>query len=332
MKIRKILPIIGISILVYLIYKIGINNIKESLLNVKLFYIILAIIYSFSISIIVLTYKWDLILRKQGIKLNFFYLIKLYLIGLFYGNITPAKVGSLIRASYLKKKIDKPFIECASSIVLERLMDLFALFILSLIGCFLIIQQFPTLLRIVMVSFIIFIILSIILLRKSKMEKLFYFVYTFLMPKPLKNKFGEKLHNSFNNFYDSLPKLRKLTYPLLITPLIWVIINTGTYIIIKAFSLEIPFIYVITFTAIGTVVGTIPITVSGLGTREVTLITLYGIFGIPGATILSMSILAFIIGEFPAVLGFIFSLTEKRVKNEIFDYNSTGSIPENKSA
>lgn len=333
MKILKILPVIGIGIFIYLLYKVGFNNIKEALINVKVSYIILAILYSFIVTVVALTYKWNLILRRQGIKLNFFYLLKLYLIGIFYGTITPARAGSLIRASYLKRKTNKPFMEYAGSIVLERLMDLFALFLLAIIGCFLLIKYFPSLLNTIIISFIIFVVLAFIFLKKNKMEKLFYLAYTFLMPKSLKTKYGEKLQNSFDNFYNNLPKLKKLIVPLLVTIFVWVVVNASTYITTKAFSLEIPFIYVVTITAIGTIVGTIPITISGLGTREATLIMLFGIFGISGATILSMSITAFLIGECPAILGFIFSLTEeKNIKNEIFNNNSVSPISEDKGA
>lgn len=321
MKITKILPIIGISIFVYLIYKTGIKSILNALVGIDIFYLILAILFSSTVPPLLLAYKWGLILRKQNINLNFFYLLKIYLIGVFYGAVTPARAGSLVRASYLKRKLNKPFIECASSIVLERLLDLFALFVISIFGCFLLTRYTPGLLYKMIVAFIVFTFLSILFLRKKKTEWLFQFSYKFLMPKSLKIKFGEKLQDSFHTFYDKLPKLRKLVYPLLITILTWIIVNIGAYIVIKAFSINISIIYVITFFSIATVIGTIPITVAGLGTREATLIMLFGVFSISAVLIMSISLIVVAIGWITSVMGLVLSLTEKRVKKDIYKIN-----------
>ena len=111
MKILKLLPLIGISILIYIIYKIGLINLYKTLMTANIYYVFISIIFMF-IGVLGLGFKWYTILKIQNININFLYALKIYFIGMFYGAITPARAGSLIRASYLKDKINKSVGKC----------------------------------------------------------------------------------------------------------------------------------------------------------------------------------------------------------------------------
>jgi len=61
-------------------------------------------------------------------------------------------------------------------------------------------------------------------------------------------------------------------------------------------------------------VAMIPISISGLGTREAALITLFGLFGVSAAKVFSLSIITLIIvGIIPSIIG-IFLIFDKKLK------------------
>ena len=303
-KIKKLLPLIGIAVFVYLLISIGIEEIWSSLLEVRLEYILLSLLLFPPIAILQ-THKWNILLRKQGINLDFSYVFKLYLIGLFYGLLTPGKLGSFIRIPYLQKKLEKSIGECSSSVILDRVLDLFALFTLAIIGSVLLIQYVSNLFWMMFLVFIIFVSSFLVFMRKETSTIVLQVVYRFLVPAKLKKK--SKL--AFHSFYDSLPQLKELSIPFLIGFLSWVFLFSQSYLISLSLDIKIPFIYYVTITPIATIVGLIPITVSGFGTREATFIFLLALFGVTAEKAMSLSLLAIIITVIlPASFGLIFTV------------------------
>lgn len=78
-------------------------------------------------------------------------------------------------------------------------------------------------------------------------------------------------------------------------------------------GINVPFFYYLAILPIATLVAQIPITINGLGTREVTIIGLFGILGIEATKVFSMSIIGLFIGSIiPAMIGFILSLIDQK--------------------
>ena len=103
-KIGKLFPIIGVILFIYIIIEIGAEKIAHAFLSVPLqFYALSSIIF---IPILILyIYQWQYICRKQKMDFSFFYIMKIYLLGLFYGTVTPGGIGWHIRIFYLRKKV-----------------------------------------------------------------------------------------------------------------------------------------------------------------------------------------------------------------------------------
>ena len=238
--------------------------------------------------------------------------------GAFYGFITPSRVGSLMRATYLKKKTQRGLVECASSIVLERIMDLFAIFIFAFIGALIFLRNNVDLRYVLIFSFLVFSGIIFVFMRKSRGMYALGLIYNYLLPKSIK----EKADNSLNIFYNSLPKLRKLIPVLFVSLITWALIYFQTYIFAWAFAIDIPFYVFVAFAAIGTIIATIPISVSGLGTRELTLITLFSLYNIRPEAVVSMSLSSFfLIGLIEGLIGLVFIFKE----DEVLDYNTISS-------
>ncbi len=306
MKILKLLPLVGIIILAYIIYRVGIFNIYKTFLIANPWYLILSLMLLF-LSFVALTFKWHAILKTQGININFLYALKIYLISIFYSNITPARAGSLIRASYLKNKINEPFGKCASGIIIERLMDLFVIFAFSLLSFITFSKYISKWFLPILVSFVFVLLASLFLLKKDINKIFVRLVHKFLIPKSLK----EKTRGIYDDFYSNMPSFKKLIYPMFLTILTWFILGSYFFTMMRVYSIKTPFLITMSIFIMGTVISLIPITVGGLGTREATLIFLFSLFSIPAVNVISASLFNIFLGSIIIpLIGLLISMKE----------------------
>ena len=307
MKFRKILPFIGILIFAYLIFRIGLDKILGSILSANIYLLILALLFSF-IALIPPIIKWMVVLRSQNIMLNFWTLFRIDFMGIFYGSITPGRVGTFIRAYYLRDKIKKPLGACISSVVVDKMLDLLAMGVFAVIGSILLLNKISGLFTAVFIAFILLFGTFIFFLNKKRSTFILKRVWKIFIPQ----KFKKIALETFNSFYGNLPKIKTIFVPFLIALISLVFAFTTVYIVAKAFSINIPYIYIITIWSLATIVSLIPITIAGLGTREAVLITLFSVFNVAATDIVAMSIVAYIISHvIPDILGWFFAIRWK---------------------
>lgn len=302
---KKFLPLIGITIFIYLLSRIGVYKILNAISMIEIFYLIPAILF-IPLIVILQTYKWNLLLDRQSINVNFKSLIKIWLIGFYYSVITPGKIGGFIKIVYLKEKTGEPLGRCSSNILLDRLLDTFAIFTLAIFGSFLFISYFLDFFWALFIIFSSLILLFSFFMNKERSRRILKWLYFFLP-----ETFKKKAIHTFNSFYEKLPSQRKILPLYFLGVFNWVMIYSQAYIIAQAFSINVPYLNFILLLPIATVAVMMPITVGGLGTREITLIFLLSFFGVPPEKVFAFSILSMVIGSiFPAILGLYFALRE----------------------
>ena len=82
MKLKKILPIIGIIILIYILFTIDKEVIISDFSSIQPIYLILSFLAVFPI-LIITNYEWQLILKKHKIRISYIDSFKNILIGSF---------------------------------------------------------------------------------------------------------------------------------------------------------------------------------------------------------------------------------------------------------
>ncbi len=304
MKFKNILPFIGILIFIYIIFRIGLDKILESVFSINVYLIIIAFTVSF-FALIPPIVKWMIILKNQGIILDFWTLFKIDLIGMFYGGITPGRLGTFIRVFYLKDKIKKHFGACSSSIVIDKVLDFMSICLFAVIGSFLLLNEISGLFTLAFTFFVLLVGLFIFFLNKKRSRFILRLVWKFFIQK----RFKRVAIVTFDSFYGNMPKIKTIFIPFLIAIISLALAFTTTYIVGRALNITMPYILFITILSLATLVSLVPITIGGLGTREAALITLFSIFNIPAADVVTMSIVASIISTIvPGILGWYFAM------------------------
>jgi hypothetical protein len=309
---KKYLPIIGIGIFVYLLIKLDITKVFDEIKNINLNYLLIAIALVL-IFFTTQTLKWFIIARKQKIKVPFCDAFKINLISNFYGFITPSKIGSIIRMDYLKKYGGDTG-KGLSNFAIDKVLDLISLFFLVIFFGFIFYKEKVisiVSLEIIILIFSIFVLSFLFFYKKENSKPVLRFIYRRLIPERLKEK-GKAI---FESFYQDNPNYLFLLLAFLINLANWILNYAIIFVIGLSLGINIGFIPFLLILPISTLVAQIPITIDGLGTRELTMINLFGLFGVEAVKVLSTSILSIlIVSVIPGALAIIFSLSDK---NEI---------------
>lgn len=306
MKYMRWLSLIGVGIFVYVILQTGISNILTGfkLINSMIFlsFLVLPLIY------IMQAWKWHKILEIQGLHVPFWQLMKVHLIGVFYGTLTPGRAGSLLKAIYLKKLINKPAMELTSSVMLERLLDFLCVCALAAVGAFFFVQSSRNIIIPITIVLLVFIIGTSIIMSKRTFICLMDF-FSFLIPK----KFKLKIDEYVDSFYRRMISKRQLLYPAILTLITWGVIYFGSYTIALSLDVHINWFVFISLFSLATIISLIPITISGIGTRELVLINLLAPLGVPRKITFIISIMSVAIFLLiPSFIGWILSLSHHK--------------------
>ncbi|MCK4647420.1 flippase-like domain-containing protein [Candidatus Pacearchaeota archaeon] len=314
-KIKRYFPFIGIILFIYLLIRLKIGEIFKQVLEANKLYLLIALVLVL-FYLFFQTLKWHVLARKQKIPIPFQKSFKINLISNFYGLVTPGKLGTIIRAEYLKKYSNSG--KGLSNFVIDKVLSLISLFFMVLLLGFIVLREkldwFNGLTLIYGISiFFLLIAMFLFFYNKERSKSLLKVVYRKLIPQKMK----EKARGTFNSFYEDLPKKRLLLEVFILNLISWLVCYIVVYFVALSLSIEIKFIYFIAIYPIATLVAQIPITISGLGTREVTLIGLFGLFGVEAVKVFSMSLIGlFIMAVFPSLIAIFFILKERK-KNEI---------------
>jgi glycosyltransferase 2 family protein len=310
LRLSKIFPLIGLLIFAYLIISTGPEKIMSAFASADVSYFVPAALLLFAY-LGFQSLKWGYLLGKQRIRPGLSYVFRVYMIGVFYGSVTPGRLGNLIRVKYVKKKTGKSTGEASISVVLDKLLDVASLLAVGLFGIVLLSDHISSGVMIPMtVSLALVLSCIIVLLNKNMSRSILRTFWRFLVPSHLKSNTKE----TFNSFYDSMLSARSSLVPFLMGILGWFLIYASAYSVALSIGINVPFQYFMVIMSIATVVGLIPITVAGWGTREATLVMFLSLFGVTAEQAIVMSILNNLLNYAVVIpTGLACSLSEEKV-------------------
>lgn len=290
----KYLNIIGIILLFSIIYQIGLDNIVKAFYKIDLFYLFIAIGLIVPLTLM-RGLKWLLITKYHNVKFSFSNSCIIYLIGQYFSILTPGRIGEIIKALYVKEKtktLSKPL----SIIIVDRFIDMFALLLFSLFGAFYLASYFTDKLFIQLFVFLIIVLISTILfLKKRFLSKLLKPIYLFIIPA----RFKATVLNHFNELYDELTAFSKkylnIIFLIVFGLTLWFIGIIQGYMLILSLQLDVNFLYFAAIAPIVVSITLLPITISGIGTREASFIFFLSLVGVPPESSVAYSILEMIV-------------------------------------
>lgn len=312
-------------IFIILILKIDFGILVDTLRSLRLKYLWLAIAISFSANIFLAADKWRRILKALGAQLSFKETFFVVLSAKPIKFILPFKSGELIKVLYIAKKGYLHFGKSFASVLFDKVLNITSCLLLLCIGLIFSILNFPIEITLpsILGSSLIFGIRGnpsplLNFFKRLHQEIAKFVLHLFKIPHRLRRGF---LNILFLRGYSALRKgvgfikqiinslkeiglMKKIKF-LIYSTFIQLSPLINAYILFKAFDIDVPFCSILLFMPIVVLVSSLPITLSGLGIRESTLLFLFSRYG-PKETLLSVGILlSFVEYILPATLGLL---------------------------
>lgn len=305
---KKLLPIIGIIILIIIIFNLDLAILLSIFSQLNPLYAFISLFAIFPI-VIMINFQWQILLRKQQINASFFYTFKNIFIGYFYGFVTPGGFGGYLRALYLKYETNEPLPKCLGNIIIFNTIDFITLLVLGAIGALVLSSVFPLLFYVIILVLLLVIFLLVFFLKKD----LSYGAFTRIVESRVFSLIKNRIEDPLDSFYDNLPKFPDLFIPFVLSFAGWLVQFFEFYLIAQLFGINIPVGTVLLILAVANVIGVIPISVYGLGTRDATLLSLFSIYSIVPERIISLSLFWYaIIWFFPSIIGAGITVVESK--------------------
>ncbi|HEY9204697.1 MAG TPA: lysylphosphatidylglycerol synthase transmembrane domain-containing protein [Candidatus Methanoperedens sp.] len=281
--------IITLILFFFIFYKLKLENIYTILVKANLLLLLLAAVLSIFFSSLMRSYKWQKLLGIMDVKISIWRSFRLMLIGIYYGMITPGKFGEIMKIFYLKerKSVTLP------SVLWDRIIDLGILIVLTDITIFILFKNNYFMLVSIALT-ILFFLLIYILFNSSIMYYLF---------KP----FGimrDSVEDYRRNMLAIL-KSRKVILPVFISAGYYMLTFLIAALILKALDQNSSFLLVLILPAT-MLLGNIPVTISGLGLRELVSVMFFTALNQNPSIGFSFSIVLFFVMTFiPGLIGYV---------------------------
>lgn len=240
--------------------------------------------------ILIKTIRWQGILSAQAIHYRLYPAFLSYFGSIFIGFLTPGRLGEFVKAFHVSHDQDVPLAQGFASVLADRLFDLYALLLVGLAAVF-VLAEGPA--RLVPTLGLLGLSLSLVILLNETL---------FGRLKQLGRRLGWAGHKLFHPdgwLLQIRAGLRRLTWPWLLATVGWTVFSYliffgQCYLLALALDLPVDFLQVSYAVALGSLVTLLPLSISGLGTREATMIAYLGTLQIPAEAALSFSLLIFV--------------------------------------
>ena len=295
MDLSKFFPVIGIAIFVIVLINIDITATAEIMLGAD--YLLLALVVMINIPVLILKAgKWKLLTTAYGKGISLARCLHAWIVGFVIGIVTPGRIGELTKAYYFRE--DMPTGCGLSTIVVDRIIDIIVLFTLAISGTVILIVSYGFIQNEFIIAlfalFLVFISVTVFVLTRGDFVKRF--------ARPIFNRFvpgkyKTRMKDAFEDFYTGLGRIKKSRRLVLVSVLIsfltWLVIVFQYKLLAMSLSVQVDYIFLLSVIPVVVLLDTLPISFSGLGTRELALIFFFGMLSIPIETAVSLSLLVF---------------------------------------
>ena len=256
-------------LLYFVLSQIDLVKLKDILKNVNLYYLLLAIIF-FNLSKIVSAIRLNYYLKEIKIDLKLKENLILYYVGMFYNLFLPGGIGGDgYKAYLLNKKYRVKYKKLISALLFDRISGLISLIFLA--GILFLFSDFKIYYFTVLAVFI---------------TTTIYFIFYFV----------SKRINKFIFYFKETTILGLFVQLLQLISALFIIFSLG----------NLPIIDVLFLFLVSSVVSVLPITIGGIGVRELTFLYGFSYLGYQTDIGIAFSFLFFIITILSSMFGIFF--------------------------
>lgn len=242
--------------------------------------------------------KWQILVRAQEIDASLGDLLAFTLMALFFGNVLPSNVGGDVIRAYDLARVTKGRAEAAAiSVVVDRLMGLFAFFAAAVVTAALATMMLTQAQALEQIE-------TATVIAASAFVALCAMLFSRRFAKRIAVLFeigpAKRVQPIARNVYRALQvyrfRYRALALNVLLSMTIVVVTAGVWYVVGRAVGItDVSFFAFLLFNPLIAFVLLIPISFNGLGPKEAAVVFFFGLVGVPNANALAMSLLFHVI-------------------------------------
>ena len=226
---------------------------------------VVAALAAYYVSFPLRAWRWALLLREGGAHLRGLQLLRILLLGWFVNCLVPAKLGDLYRSYLVKRRFGISLSRTVGVVVAERLLDVFAVFGLLLVGGTVAFGR--TILPDLRLVYLSGALLAILIVAG--------FVAIYALAPRLARFFPTEVRRVGRLFREGvLHSFRALPVAGPLTLLIWLSEALRLLCVLAALGLELPYSGVIFVAVASSLLTTVPLTPAGFGFVEIAIVYL----------------------------------------------------------
>ncbi len=248
--------------------------------------------------------RWRYVARSVGIRYGLMRATQVWMIAFFASSVTPAKAGDAVRAVYLRNDSGRPLGECFLTVFVDRLWDLGFILLSGLASALVFSHRYIAIpsASLIIAGVAVVAAGATLMTRRRAMRALLKPAFTLLTPE----RHREGLSASFHTFYDALAHYgeskRRTLVMALFTLMGWALIFALAIYVTRLLSIPVDPGFVVLIMPIVTLVELIPFTISGLGTRDATVVYFFSVVAVGSAEAVGFSITYVLIGTYLTAL------------------------------
>jgi len=284
----KLSLFIGPCLLGLLLWKTDLSALERTLKDTDLLWFAAAV-GGWLVNGLIKAIRWRLILNAQRIALSVRDAIRWYLAALFLGGVSPGRLGELWKVKHLLHQ-GHPLGRSLFSTIMDRMYDLLILPVMACVGMVLYGGLLSEELWILVLG-LLGLLLTLLVLWKTR----------HLLAIPIRAMIPHRWKDSLRETgIDLVAEFRGIPVATHVaagsmTALTWLLYMASVYLLALSIGLEVDPIYLGVMALLAALAGLLPVTVSGLGTRDGVFVLCLGRIGITMAHALALSALVLLL-------------------------------------
>lgn len=304
MKTRRwLVTVIKVTVSGVLIYalldRIGLDTLTDQFRSLIWGWLAVSLLV-FSLSNVLGSFQWYLLLRSSGINLPFTRVLSYYHVGLFFNNFLIGYVGGDAFRIYDIHKSSGDSTGAVSTVFFDRFLGFFAMTTLAMLVSVLGITRLASSSAVYAIALILaFWLVALVVLFDERIARLFAMLFRRIIP--------DWVHVKLRSIYYGIHQFRHnknlLVGLLLVSFTVQALRVITHYAAARALHVDIGLFYFFVFIPIIALVSSLPISLGGIGVREQSGVALFAQIGLSSARVTAFELLAYLVGILASLPG-----------------------------
>ncbi len=288
---------IGILLFAIILSRINVRRTAEILLHQNAL-VLLGALALFVPQTVARAWRWHVLLSANGCNLRRRELVRSVLDALFWGTVTPGRVGEFAKAGAVRRTGHSWGLALGAS-ALERLLDLGVVVVVAIVAALLLGTAAVSghILWVVCVAAAVGAGIVVAALTPQWQ--------TLALKLPGIRQYQARLGNELGDFRAALvaPVRKNAVRLLLLTAILWLLAYLEIYVFARNIGITVTFFYLVVTVSLASVLTLLPISISGLGTRDAAYILLLGARGVSAESAVALAAMVLLMFVFNGVVS-----------------------------